>query len=180
MSANTKFFWEKRGAKMKIIFDNKEELILQAKKDGACWDGIRWAECRDLKTILIECPIGFRMWALKRGYVQFAKYFDFSELDGCDIVCILIDQPQFAKKCDFSELNGDNISRLLHYQPEFAQYCDFNKLSGWNIAKLLSHQPQFMNNCDLSKLDKRDINYLLGHQPQLAKYFGIEELTTQT
>jgi len=95
---------QSRGVKMKIIFDNKEELILQAKKDGACSDGIGWAERRDLKTILIECPIGFRMWALKHGYVQFAKYFDFSELDGCDIVCILIDQPQFAKKCDLASL----------------------------------------------------------------------------
>lgn len=107
---------------MKIIFDNKDELIQQAKKDGACSEGMELAERRDLKTILIKCPLVFRVWALKHGYVQFAKYFDFSELDGFDIAYILIDQPQFAKKCDLSKLDKLDTTYLLRNQPQFAKY----------------------------------------------------------
>ena len=56
-----------------MIFTTKEELILQAKKDGACKAGIEFAEsCKDLNEIFETINTTMIVWCLMRDYEQCA------------------------------------------------------------------------------------------------------------
>ena len=103
-----------------MIFTTKEELILQAQKDGACEEGIKFAtSCKSLYEIFETIDKYMRLWCLRKGYEQFADH------------------------CDFEKLDGDAWSRLLRYQPQFADHCDWLKLDSLDWSTLLSRQPQF-------------------------------------
>jgi len=56
-------------------FTTKEELIAEWEVNGACEEGKEFNEsCEDLQEILETCPLPFRLWRLKRGYIQFAEH----------------------------------------------------------------------------------------------------------
>ena len=64
-------------------FTTKEELILQAKKDGACDKGIKFAEsCKDLQEILETIDEDMLFWCLQKGYEEFADSCDWETFNG--------------------------------------------------------------------------------------------------
>ena len=152
-------------------FANKEELILQAKKDYACDKGIEFAEsCKDLQEILETIDIYMLIWCLKQGYEQFADHCDWSKLNGYNWRRLLISKPQYSDRCDWSAFDGYNLSWLLRYQPQFSDRCDWSKLDGGAWSRLLISQPQFADRCDWSKLSGDDLDFLLKNQPQFEAY----------
>lgn len=106
-----------------MIFKTKEELIKRAKKDKACYDTIIWADDQpNLETIIKECPFIWRLWALEKGYEQFAEYCNWEKLNGFEWSKLLCEQPQFADRCDWSKLNEDDIRWLLKHRQELISY----------------------------------------------------------
>ena len=83
-----------------FVFSSKEELLEQAKKDGACKGGLLWAkEQTSLEMILKEIPFSYRAWCLIKGYYQFEEGCPWEQLDGCDWRYLLMNQPQFSSFC---------------------------------------------------------------------------------
>ena len=152
-------------------FTTKDELILQAIKDGACDKGIKFANsCKDLHEIIETIDDEMRLWCLIHGYKQFADRCDLSKLSSYSWRQLLSYQPQFADYYDWSKLDGWDWSVLLRRHPQFADRCDWSKLSGYSWRMLLRYQPQFAERCDWSKLSGFQWRLLLRDQPQFASY----------
>ena len=76
----------------------KDELLSRLDELDACRKGRQWAEAQpDMATILRDCPLNWRLWALRRGLYQFAEHCDWSKLNGYDWAWLLREQPQLAK-----------------------------------------------------------------------------------
>jgi len=161
-----------------FVFSSKEELLEQAKKDGACKGGLLWAnEQESLESILEEIPIDYRIWCLKRGYSQFIDDCSWGQLDGEDWRCLLIKQPQFYSFCSYWEkLDGLNWSLLLQKQPQFSSFCFWDKLDGNDWRCLVIEQPQFSELCNWEKLDGYNWRCLLIEQPQFYSLCNWEKL----
>lgn len=129
-------------------FQDLPALIKQAVEDGACESAVKWLRTQhSLEDALREAKKSHRLWALKRGYIQFAEYCDWSQFDNLDWLLLLIRQPQLS------------------------EYCDWSRFSGYDWSLLLIHQPQFVVHCDYwDKFDSEDWRWLLKYQPQFAKY----------
>jgi len=154
-----------------VEFKNKEELVNEAIKRGACEDALEWvSEQPDLKAILQNCPLGWRIWCMVEGFTQFDEYLDFNRLDGLEWAALLRSRPEFAEHCDFDRLEGNHWVFLLRLRSEFAEYCDWSKLDGYAWARLLIEKPEFGRYCDWSKLSKHNWAFLLIEQPQFAKH----------
>ena len=94
-------------------FTTKEELIEQAIKDGACYEGIEFAKsCKDLQEIFETIDGDMLRWCLINGYDQFAEHCDLSILDEFDWVRILKFHPKYADHCDWSKLDKFNLGLL--------------------------------------------------------------------
>ena len=128
-------------------FETIEELTQRCSKVGACPEGLEWLEEQgSLEQVLEAIELDWRLWALRRGYSQFAEH------------------------CDWNKLSGDYWASLLRAQPRFAEHCDWDKLNGWNWSSLLRNQPRFAEHCDWDKLNGGDWGYLLRVQPQFEKH----------
>lgn len=131
-----------------MIFKTKQELLKQARKDGACCDGLEWAEAQEsLEEIRKTCPLEWRIWALCNGYDQFAEHMDWNNLSGRYWSWLLSDRPEFAEHCTacsgWKKLNGWRWSELLRVQRQFEVYCEWGKLNDRDWRWLLAVQPQF-------------------------------------
>ena len=152
-------------------FETIEELTQQCSKVGACPEGLEWLEEQDsLEQVLEDIELDWRLWALRRSYIQFAKHCDWDDLSSYDWACLLRAQPRFAEHCDWNKLAGWSWSRLLRNQPRFAEYCAWNTLDGWAWSSLLRHQPRFAEHCAWDKLNGEAWDYLLGVQPRFAEH----------
>ena len=130
-------------------FRSKDELIKEARKLNACEVALEWAEKQpDLETILRDCCREWRIWCLKKGFVQFINYS--YNLKNSDWIWLLVYYPQYEyeKYCDWSRFDGADWCFLLSHRPEFAKHCDWNLLDDmldWYF--LLREQPQFVKYC---------------------------------
>ena len=66
--------------------------------------------------------LDWRLWALRRGYIQFAKHCDWDRLDSRDWAFLLEEQPRFAEHCDWDKLDGTDWSWLLRAQPQLSKH----------------------------------------------------------
>lgn len=108
-----------------MTFKTKEELLEQARRDGACYPARQWANKQpDLETIFRECRTKWRLWALERRYEQFTEHCKWDELTGSDWAIVLRWYPQFADRCDWSKLNEDSLRWLLEHHPELINYVN--------------------------------------------------------
>ena len=124
-------------------FTNKDELIEQARKDGACKTGIEFAKsCKDLQEIFETIDKNMLLWCIRKGYEQFTDNCDWSKLNGYDWSYLLRAQPQFVDCCDWDKLIGRDWSRLLEFRPQFSYRCDWDKLTDLDWSNLLEIQPQ--------------------------------------
>jgi hypothetical protein len=65
-----------------MIFNSKEELLTQAKKDGACSRGLEWAiQKESLKELIDTIPRKYRFWCIFRGYEQFTEHCSWKDLE---------------------------------------------------------------------------------------------------
>ena len=103
-------------------FDDAEQLLAQARQDGACEEGLDWCRGRDLEDILENLPHDYLLWCLARGYTQFFDRCDLSRLSGQRWAYLLRYQPQLIDRCDTGRLSGDDWADLLLYQPQLAAY----------------------------------------------------------
>ena len=104
-------------------FKKLEELTQQCIKAGACPEGLEWLEEQDsLEQVLEAIELDWRLWALRRGYIQFAKHCDWDDLSSYDWAHLLRNQPRFAEHCDWDKLAGYDWSRLLQAQPQLAEH----------------------------------------------------------
>jgi hypothetical protein len=106
-----------------MIFNTKEELIAEAKRDGACEAGLQWAiEQESLEDILEKIHINWRVWCIRIGYEQFSEYCDWMELNGWQWASLLAKQTQLVDLCDWSKLLRSDWSYLLSLQPQLRKY----------------------------------------------------------
>lgn len=164
-----------------MIFQTKQELMSQLAADDACEEGYAWAAAQgSLEDILEGCPLSWRVWALSKGYDQFAAACPLSQLDGRRWAWLLRERPELAEHCPWSKclFGGYDWVILLLGQPQFAGHC--TRCSGWvqldghDWACLLRRRSGFAEQCTAcggwAKLTGQSWYYLLQHQPQLAKY----------
>ena len=134
-------------------FETLKELNKEWKKNDACKEGVKFNKsCKTLQECLEKCPLNFRLWRLKSGYLQFSEH------------------------CQWEQLSGSNWSSLLTFQPQLSIYCEWEKLNGRHWSELLKYHPQFASNCDWSKLKSHNWLYLLTYQPQLEKFRDQKKL----
>ena len=104
-------------------FANTDELIAKATADLACAEGRAWCDGKSLEVILEKLPHEYRLWCLRRGYVQFMTHL----------------QRKY--------MLGDCWSRLIALQPQMSPYAEWYKFDAADYYWALSHQPQIINDC---------------------------------
>ena len=78
-------------------FETIEELTQRCIKAGACPEELEWLEEQgSLEQALEDIAPDWRLWALRRGYSQFAEHCAWNKLSGYDWACLLRAQPRFA------------------------------------------------------------------------------------
>jgi hypothetical protein len=78
-------------------FETIEQLHQEWEVNKACPEGVDFNKsCKTLEEVFEKCPLEFRLWRLRKGYLQFAEHCDWSKLKGCDWSYLLSKQPQFA------------------------------------------------------------------------------------
>jgi hypothetical protein len=149
-----------------------QDLVRRIKKCDPCPPGLIWLNKQtSKKDILNNCRLEWKIWAVKKGILEFLKYMNYNQLTGYDIAEILRYQPQLINEFDLSILTGRNISDVLRYQPDLIDYFDLDKLHKHNIVYLLIHQPKMVNRLNIYKLGISDIACILVHQPSLFCVF---------
>jgi hypothetical protein len=128
-------------------FETIEQLHQEWRINGACTEGVDFNKsCKTLEEVFETCPLEFRLWRLRKGYLQFAEHCVWTKLDGDDWSLLLYYKPQFAENCNWTKLDGRDWAYLLFKQLQFAEHCDWSKLKGCDWSYLLSKQPQFAVN----------------------------------
>lgn len=195
---------------MNIFFNKKEEFLEQSKKDGIYKFHYReimiLRKYKNFENILKESSLGFKIWCIKNGYIQFLDYIDFEKLSGYDIITILIDLPELAYKCDFGKLagydwvkllnehselsksfyinenvykiDGQNLNKLFKLIPDLIEKIDWNKLNEIQLYQLIMTRKDLIDRCDCSKIKNYHLFRLLLEHPDLVKYFNLNNLNS--